>query len=263
MADESDGIDEALEGDVRLAVTAGARIGAEIARARQEQLREQRRMDERAAGRLAERYETEKRIALTELAQVHRPDWWDRADAERIGQAYATARAWAPEAPDAARAEQTMRDQLQARYGIDPTRVDPRTVGAEVDAWQRRLEQQHTQQAHQERVRGAAEQAEAAALQAAADDRRDRADDRTWEGRGDRDIDAAEVLYDSADRRAADARAMEAQGVEPAVAESRMRADTGRAAPATLATAGAGRGRRAAKARKSRGSQLELPGIER
>lgn len=266
MADDSDGIEEALGGSVRLAVMAGARIGSEIARAREEQLRQQRRVDERYAARLAERHETEKRIAVTELAQVHRPDWWDRADADRIGQTYATARAWVPDSADAARAEQAMREQLQARYGIDPHRVDPRTVGAEVDAWQRRLEEQRNQHAGQERARGAGERAEAAALlaQAAAEDRRGHVDqDRAGEGSAARDAEVAKVLYDSAERRQADAVAMEAQGVEPAVAESRMRADTGRAQPATLATASAGRGRRAPRARKSRGSQLQLPGIER
>lgn len=293
MADESDGIEEALETTVRLAVTAGARLGSEIARAREERLREQRRVDERAAAELAQRFEAEKRAAVAELSQVHRADWWERADPERIGQTYATARAWAPEAAEAAQAEQTMRHQLRERYGVDLDRTDPRTVSREVDAWQQRLEQQRRQEADRERTSETAERAEAAMLldQAAREDRRAsaaRQDERETRdlpaedvaefvaGAQDRRNEAVSVdsvegiraradeLYDSAERRAAEVRALEARGIDPEVAQNRMHADTAAGKPATLATAGAGRGR-APKARKggSRGAQIERAGVER
>lgn len=308
MADESDGIEEALEGTVRLAVTAGARLGSEIARAREEQLRDQRFRDEREAAQLAQRLEAEKRVAVAELSQVHRPDWWDRADAARIGQTYATARAWAPEAAEASGAERKMREELQSRYGIDVDHIDPRSVSAEVEAWRQRLEDQRRQEADRQRTAETAERAEAAVLldQAAREDRRgdaarddertgarasepaenpwldsrrgrdggdevrgqaaeeDRESGRDSEARSDHTAGEAERLYDSAERRAADAQAMEAQGVDHGVAESRMRADTGRANPATLATTGAVRGR-APKARKNvnRGAQVERAGVER
>ena len=306
MADETDGMEEALEGAVRLAVTAGARLGSELARAREDQLRDERLRDERESGRLAQRFEAEKQVAVAELSQVHRPDWWDRADAERIGQTYATARAWAPEVDEAARGERRMRDELQARYGIDVDRIDPRSVGAEVEAWRQRLEEQRRREAQRQRTGETAERAEAAMLleQAAREDRRgdtarddghagaqasepgqnpwldsgqgrddagvalaaarDRESGRGSEARSERTAGEAERLYDSAERRAADARTMEAQGVDHEVAESRMRADTGRAKPATLATAGAGRSR-APKARRAvnRGPQVERAGVER
>lgn len=173
MADESDGIEETLETNVRLAAMAGARLGSEIARARQERLQEQRRLDEREADRLADRFEAEKRAALAELSQVHRSDWWDSNNADRIGQTYATARAWAPESNEAARAEQKMRQELHDRYDIDSASADPRTLTAEVEAWRRRLEQQRQQEADRERTAETAERAEAAVLldQAARDDR--------------------------------------------------------------------------------------------
>lgn len=308
MAEESDGIEEALEGAVRLAVTAGARLGSEIAQAREEQLRDQRLRDERQAAQLAQRFEAEKRVAVAEVSQVHRPDWWDRADAARIGQTYATARAWAPEAPEAAAAGQKMREELQARYGIDVARLDPRSVSAEVEAWRQRLNDQRRQEADRQRTAETAERAEAAVLldQAAREDRagdaarddgrqaeaqteglgenpwlspgqdrpeadelrgkaaEDRQTSEDSEARSNHTGGEAERLYDSAERRAADAQTMEAQGVEPGVAQSRMRADTGRANPAALATAGAGRGR-APKARKNvnRGAQVERAGVER
>ena len=325
MDNESDGIEEALESSVRMAVMVGARVGSEIARARDEQLREQRRLDERAAAQLAQRFEAEKQTALAELSQVHRPDWWDRAHldgkAAQIGQTYATARAWAPEAEEAARAEQKMREELRERYGIDLDHTDPHTVSAkiqaEVEAWRQRLEEQRRQEADRQRTTETGERAEAALLldQAARDDRQAdrqfdaaREDERLteaaaghadnpWltgqdrqsrdmqtetseelrqraeaaaqrgndgEARGDQATGEAERLYDSADRRNADLRAMEAKGIDPEVAQSRMRADTAAAKPVTFATADArGRAGRPPTARRSRGAQAQLPGIER
>lgn len=313
MADETDGIEEALEGTVRMAVMAGARLGAEILRAREEGLRQQQVRDEAQARQLAERFEAEKGVAVAELSQVHRPDWWDRADAERIGQTYATATAWAPEVEEAARAERRMRDELQARYGIDLNHTDPRAVATEVEAWRQRLEEQRRAAATGQRSSETAERGEAAMLlsQAAQEDRsaeQSRADQRQTEAhagaqangvagnpgldpgqdreaardlleraeedrqrardseaRGDDWAGEAALHYDSAERRAADARALEQKGIDPEVVASRMRADTNVATPATLATAGAGRGSRAPKARKavSRGAQIERPGVER
>ena len=307
MPDESDGIEEALAGTVRLAVTAGARLGSELARAREERMREQRRLDERDASRLAQRFEAEKQVAVAELSKVYRPDWWERADADRIGQAYATARAWAPEAQEAAQGERKMREELLARYGIDVDRVNPRGMSVEVERWRQRLAEQRRQEADRQRTAAGAERVEAAALleqaarenrgaDAARDDgRRDaqanEAGNNPWliPGQASRGVGAAttegarledrerdstaragqaaaetERVYDSAERRAADARAMEAQGVEPGVAQSRMRADTGRATPPTLATASGGRDR-APKARKAvnRSAQVERAGVER
>lgn len=306
---ESDGIEEALETTVRLAVMAGARLGSEIARAREDRLREQRRVDEREADRLAQRFEAEKRAAVAELSQVHRADWWERADPERIGQTYATARAWAPEAEEAAQAERKMREELHQRYGVDLDRINPRAVATEVEAWRQRLEQQRRQEADRERTAETAERAEAATLldQAARDDRQadvarederadvdarqaDGRDQNPWlnagaqespeeprqraqeaeqrsrdsEARSDQPTGEAERLYDSADRRAAEVRALEAKGIDPEVAQNRMHADTAAGKPATLATAGARRSR-APKARKGvgRGAQVERAGVER
>ncbi len=304
MPDESDGIEEALAGVVRLTVTAGARLGSELARAREARLRELRRTDEREASRLADRFEAEKRVTAAELAQVHQADWWECADPARIGQTYATARAWAPAAPEAAHAERKMREEVLARYGVDIDRIDPRSVNAEVEGWRQRLEEQRRHDADRQRTTETAERAEASTLldQAAREDRRgdasrddqraeatvgnpwldldqrrdgeaeelqvraaeDRGSASDSETRGEQAAAKANQVYDSAERRAADARAMEARGVNPEVAQSRMRADTGRAQPATLATAQAGRSR-APKARKtvSRGAQAERAGVER
>lgn len=315
MAEESDGIDEALDNAVRLAVMAGARVGSELARAHEDRLREQRQIDEREAGRLASRFEAEKDAALAQLAQVHRPDWWDRADPTRIGEMYAIARAWEAD-PGGAAAEERMRQEMWTRHGVhvnmpsakaqakqaaraaEPTfqvsefindgesyrriskakalqmieRLPPGADvsrawdgGPDVQGWKgkdadvdeaiaRKCPQGMTQEeldrvVDRQRHRVAQEETEAAMLLADAD--------------ADADAETSPA-YDSADRRAADAAALTATGVDPQVAESRMHADTAAGTPATAATTGA-RGGRAPKARttRGRGSQAERVGVER
>lgn len=338
MADESDGIEEALEGTVRMVSMAAMRVGSELARARQEYLRRQERSDDLEARQLHERFEAEKQTAVAGLARVQRPEWWDQADARQIGNTLAVARAWAPEAEGAARAEQTIQEQLAARHGVDVNHKATR--GPEVDALRRQMEQTR-EELHQSHTN--AERIEAAVLVAEAnrqrqaevdwdtversaqlvadtqlgsvsfltrnlglnfdqaeaviqhlekaglvgeqqgakprdvlvdrdgvDELKNRLDDyhhNKWAGQettADAEVQVDEVAYDSAERRLATAQVLEERGVDHEVATSRVRADTGVAKPATMATVGAGRGTKSPKARKStRGAQLERPGLER
>lgn len=136
MAEENDGIDEAIEGQLRVLVTAAGRMGEVIARAREDAARKAQAADEREARDLTSRLEAERRTARTELANVYRTDWWDKATPEQIAGTYQTARAWANEDPEAVRAEARMRDELSTRYGIDVnnTGADPAAVRSALGA---------------------------------------------------------------------------------------------------------------------------------
>lgn len=116
---ESDGIEEALEGIIRTAVMAGSQLGVQLARRRERQLQEHQVGDRHQAKLLADRLEAERRTAQADLAQVYRGEWWNHADPQRIGQTLATATAWASEDPAAAHAEQRIRDEIRARFGVD------------------------------------------------------------------------------------------------------------------------------------------------
>ena len=166
MADESDGIEEAFEGQLRIAVTAAGRVGEALARAREEAARRAQAQSEQAARELSSRFEAEKRAARVELGSVHRSDWWDKATPQQIGGALTTARAWGSEDPEAQRAEGRIRDELRTRYGVDVdnTGADPAAVQAAVEAEQLR------RQSDTERQRSATEQAEAVALSRQADE---------------------------------------------------------------------------------------------
>ncbi|MFF7684501.1 hypothetical protein ACFZA2_17255 [Microbacterium sp. NPDC007973] len=257
MADESDGISEAFEGQLRVAVTAAGRVGEIIARQREEAARRAQAESIQQARELASRMQAERQSTRVELSGVYRNDWWDRATPEQIGTTLATARAWRNEEPEAARAEAHMRDELRTRYGVDVDAAggDPQAVQAAVDAELLR------RQSETERQRGTSEEAEAALLMREADraDRQaDAADARAEnapEGSEERTQAREEAQsheraaesaraeagpkYDSADRRQADATKLEAKGIEKEAVAAKMSADVGNAKPATEAVKGA------------------------
>lgn len=268
MVDESDGIAEAIEGQVRVAITAAGRMGELIARAREEAARRAQAASEQDARELASRFEAEKATARADLATVYRSEWWDRATPDQIGSAYTTARAWAGEDVEAVRAEQRIRDELRARYGVDADNAggDPVAVREAVE----RAERERSQSDEQRR-RATAEEIEAAALLRHAEAADRDAEDRRTAAEHTPDVDEQERLlsaaaehekradaarseaqprYDSAERRAATAHALEQQGIGHEAVAAKMRADVSQAKPATEAVKA--KPGRSAKARPNR-----------
>lgn len=256
MADESDGISEAFEGQLRVAVTAAGRVGEIIARQREEAARQAQAESQQQARELASRLAAERQSARVELSGVYRNDWWERATPEQIGTTLATARAWGSQDPEAGRAEGRMLDELRTRYGVDVDQAgsDPQAVQAAVDAELLR------RQSETERQRGTQEEAEAALLMREAD-RADReaeaADQRAENAREnseertqtreeaqahERAADTARAgagpAYDSAERRENDANQLQAKGVDREAVTAKMSADVGNAKPATEAVRG-------------------------
>jgi len=135
VAEESDGIEEAFEGQLRVMVTAAGQIGERIARAREEAQRRVQAASEQEARELAGRLAAEQRAARVELGNVYRSQWWDGATSEQVANAYQVARAWSQEDPEAVRAEVRIRDELRTRYGVDvdQAHADPAAVQAAVE----------------------------------------------------------------------------------------------------------------------------------
>lgn len=176
---DSDGIDEALQGVTHVAITAAARVGEQLARMREQQARDAQARSEQARREHAERMTAERGAARASLAPVHRPEWWDSATAEDVTKAYTTAKAWSEVDPEAVRAEQRIVEELRNRYGVDVSRDEqPANVAEAVE----RAERARGQAADQ---RGAAsgDRAEAVGLMAAANatDRAAEADQRATE----------------------------------------------------------------------------------
>ncbi|WP_312099762.1 hypothetical protein [Corynebacterium dentalis] len=279
MAEETDGIEEAFEGQLSVLVTAAGQIAERFARAREEASRKAQTVIEQAAREMQDRFEAERKTAQLEVSRVHSSEWWDRATPEQMAHAYQVARAWTKDDPEAARAEQAMRNEFWSRYNldVDMTDADPAAVNAAVQKAER-----DRADADAERHRAAAEAAEAQLLLNQADQEDRRANEarlsvehetdpktraqRLTEAEVAADRSAASrddslTAYDSAERREWTARDLESKGIDSQTVAARMRADVSQAKPATQAVKAVGS--RARKGRGSRGAQVQRSGLDR
>ncbi|GAB2471212.1 hypothetical protein [Xylanimonas ulmi] len=228
---ESDGMNEALEGQLRIAITVAGQIGEYIARARESALRRAQAAGEHNAQELATRLHAERAAARAELTAIAQDGWWEHAATEQVVHAWQVARAWADEDPSTRMAAERVRAEIWSRYGID---VD--STGANPADVRAALEQAEAdrQNAEAERGRAAAEETEAALLmrQADAEERRAHEAGPDFEqalaaASGTRND--AHLVYDSAERRQRLARDLEAKGVAPDVVDTHVRADISQA----------------------------------
>jgi hypothetical protein len=289
---DSDGIDEALQGVTHVAMTAAARMGEQLARMREQQAREAQARSEQAAREQAARMNAEREAARSSLAPVHRPEWWDTAQAEDVTKAYTTAKAWSEVDPEAVRAEQRIVEEVRARFGVDVTRDgEPANVAEAIERAERARAD-----ANQERGGARDDRAEAVGLMAAANatDRAAEADVRAAEAAAD-DPELADLIdpqqrdpegevdearaaaetehgrasemredaghsYDSAERREAMAQGFDHIENRAAV-DARVRSDVAQGRPATEATKGAPG--KAPKARKNRSGPQTARTVQR
>lgn len=280
---ESDGVEESFEGLVRVAVTAGARFGENMARMREQMARETEARSLQESRELQARTTAERKAAVSELGNIQRGEWWDKARPEDIGRTYATAKAWEGQEPEAASARLRMESELRTRYGVevenidaDPAQVQAHLARMEAErieglaAEERRKESQEREEAAalmHEGDRLDVEEAELEAFQADLTARLEEASlpENPWESelRSTQDLDFEEYelskranaardesgkSYDSAERRSETAASLEGQGFAERSVEARKIADVSQGKPATEAV----KNSRAVKARKGR-----------
>lgn len=240
MAEEPDGIEEAVEGGLRVALTVAGRAGEDLARRRERAARQAEAASAQEARELHARLEAERSAARASLAPVHQDEWWATADRDQIVAAYETAHGWAGTDPDAARAADRIRTEIQERYGVDALdpQADPEAVAQAMAAREQATEQTHL--SVRDRERGRAEDAEAATILTHDPDARQEADAT---------LDEADRLYDSAERREDLAASLDGV-VDVETAKARVTADLSQATPPNEAVAHAPQ--RAARARRSR-----------
>lgn len=247
---ETDGVDEALAGVTNVVLTAAARVGEELARAREQQLRAAQARSEASARALQERFLAERAVTRASLAVVHRDEWWSIATREEIVNSFTTARAWSHVDEQAGRAEERITHEVRQRYGVDVREaesLEPGALGVALqDAERIRAE------AAEQRGTGAQEQGEAVTVMAAAD----AVDAAAAADQADPEVDQAEQLresgkrlYDSAERREEMAAGLDGVADRETVA-ARVRADVAQGRPASEAVHGSAT--RTPKARRSR-----------
>lgn len=247
---ESDGIEEAIEGMSRVGLTVAGRLGEQLARAREQELRRAQAAEEQQARELQARFDAERAAARAQLAPVMDNRWWDTANSGDIERAHETATGWKDHDPAARDASDVIRDQVQRRYGLD---VD--NLGADEASVAEALAQaeRDREQAEKERSTGRGENVEAAQLLAQADrEDQDREQDVTEENERPEALhEEAGTKYDSAERRQELAASLDSVADREAV-QARLNADQDQGTPPSAAVAKApGRN---PKARKTRGA---------
>jgi hypothetical protein len=202
---ESDGIEEALEDQMRAIMTAAGRAGQQLARLHEQRLADARRSSEREGREYAAQLRDEREAARAQTAPVSEAEWWDRATPVDIGKAYTTTRTWSDVDPEADRAGQRIRDEVRTRYGADVNDAGVDPAAAEHDLARAGAREDFY-----------AREPEMAQAAAARDDGRS--------------------TYDTAGRREAFASELERAGIDGETIATRIRADVSQGRPATEAT---------------------------
>ncbi|MEW2014279.1 MULTISPECIES: hypothetical protein [Microbacterium] len=268
MVDDTDGVGETFDNSLRIALTVASQFGERFARLREEWNRQREATASQEARELQSRLDAERAAVRGQLAVVDQPSWWDRADVRDIADAREAAVAWRDHDDVAARANETIRREVQDRYGIDvdAAGADPAAVAdalrrAEADRAQAREEQRRSGEeltvsqillssaGARDRDADAADRAYETEDPTAASE----SASQEWEAAGERG--QAVGFYDSAERRAEFARSLEGTASDEEV-RGRVLADAGNArspreavASRSTSTAAARKGRVSARQR--------------
>lgn len=229
---ESDGVNEAVEGLSRTAIAVAGRLGEQLARMREQSLREQQAVEEQRGRELQARYEAQRAAARAQLAPTAEGRWWDQARPQDIERVHETATAWKQFDPEAQEAAERIRREVKERYGIDVDNpgADDRTVS---DA----LAQAERDRAEADRQRTTADRdgVEAALLMGAAGrEDRGRESEVTAENTAAQET---QPLYDSEERRQSFAASLDGKADTETI-RARILADRDQAAPPSAAVAG-------------------------
>lgn len=222
MADlDNDGIDDALEQQIRVLAMAAAQSADHALRGVSGARDRARERDEQTRRELREQQRAQHAARVAAFDVTRQDGWWREATPEQIGATYGAARALEQQMPEAAQARARIEDEMRVRHGVD--------FAAEVDA-------------AIARERAGVDQVEAAQHIAAANDADRASDAAAARGDGeltqDRDDDrsrengAAREEWDSAARRRDYAAAMESKGVPEGARDARLTADLGQGKPA-------------------------------
>ncbi|CAI7614619.1 unnamed protein product [Penicillium discolor] len=130
---DTDGIEESLEGMARVAVTAGARLGEQLSQVIAQRARELEARTATEARDLRDRFEAERGAAVAEVRQVHGAEFWNQNDPQRIGQTFATARAWQTRAESGQDYDSAGRRAARAAE-LEGKQIDQETVATRMRA---------------------------------------------------------------------------------------------------------------------------------
>jgi colicin import membrane protein len=184
MAEETDGVGETFDESLRIALTVASHFGERTARLREQFARNREASVIQEGRELTARFESERGAMRASLAPVQSPEWWEHARPEDIAQAHETATAWRDFDDVATGAGDTIRREVQERYGVDAPGAD-----------------------------------DTAAILAIAEAERDRADAAAERAKAGEELTAAQLLFARADRHEREQEASSNPYVEALAAE--------------------------------------------
>ncbi|MDF9277420.1 hypothetical protein P4U43_06390 [Arthrobacter sp. EH-1B-1] len=190
MEHTPDGANDLLRGQAQAALAVAGRLGEMLARQRAERLQELQRAANEERRQLEERFEAERAVMRTQLAAVHRPQFWESAQPQDIATHYALAQQWEPFDDMARLSREHMHDEIRDRYDLTPEQFldgNAASPGAGIDGTREKAAEE------QEAQQDSAEAEQQAATVAAGDLQNDTDTENAAA--------AADELWDSGDRR--------------------------------------------------------------
>lgn len=116
---QDDGIENEIANALRGGMMAASRIAEQLARVNENRLRHAEAASAQGQRELQNRFDAERLAARASLQPVGSSEWWDRASAKEVVDAWQTANAWRAHDPEAERAADLIRSQVRERYGVD------------------------------------------------------------------------------------------------------------------------------------------------
>jgi hypothetical protein len=192
MAEETDGVREAFDDALRIALTVATQLGEKAARLHEQFAREREARAVQTNRELEARFEGERGAMRAGLLPLRQEGWWETASVSDIANARETAVAWRDYDEVARETNSAIEREVRGRYGIDANDVgsDPSEAAKAL-----RTAESERAEAREKRERDGEELAAADMLLVAAD-RSDRASERATNS-----ATAADPNYDSATRR--------------------------------------------------------------
>lgn len=111
--------EEEVMAHARQVFMAAARVGEEMARRRQFELRGREADQRQQTLEDRRRVDAQRASDIAGLSLVHQPDWWTKAEPRQIAQSWAVATQWADVDPAGRAAGEKIEEEVKARYGLD------------------------------------------------------------------------------------------------------------------------------------------------
>jgi hypothetical protein len=118
MANDTDGINDALDSATRVALTLASQVGARLARERERAARDARSLADADAREVYARLAAERAAARAQLAPIERDAWWEVATRKEVAEALQVAVTWQADDARAAAAVEIIHRHVRERYGV-------------------------------------------------------------------------------------------------------------------------------------------------